>query len=147
VHTVGSYTGRLAQAVPVTPLPGNTAGRPARQAAAVALAVAGDEISRFPLLSGDHDLGLRGGTVRFTPGQTVLISFHGARWVTDARVDGSAWWNQSSGWVRARLTVHPAGGPVVRLTARWRPFGAQDQPAVIHGFAGAQRLTATAPAP
>jgi hypothetical protein len=45
--------------VPVKPLPGNTAGRAARQAASVALAAAGDEISRYPLLDGRHDRGLR----------------------------------------------------------------------------------------
>jgi pimeloyl-ACP methyl ester carboxylesterase len=146
VHTVGSYPRLLAGAVPAKPLPGNAAGRTARQAASVALAAVGDEISRFPLLSGRHDLGLRGGTVTFAPGSQVVISLRNARWVTDARIDGTARWNQSSGWVLARLSVHSAAG-VVRLTARWRPFGAQDQPAVIRGSAGGRRLAATAPAP
>jgi pimeloyl-ACP methyl ester carboxylesterase len=147
VHTVGTYPRRLADAVPVKPLPGNIAGRRARQAASVALAAVGDEISRYPLLSGRHDLGLRGGTVTFTPGRQLLISLRDVRWVSNARIDGTARWDQSSGWVLARLAVHPATGPEVRLTARWRPFGAQNQPAVIHGHAGTHRLAATSPAP
>ncbi len=147
VHTVGTYPRRLADAVPVRPLPGNTAGRAVRQAASVALAAAGDEISRYPLLDGRRDRGLRGGTVTFTPGRELLISLRRVRWVTDARIDGTARWDQSSGWAMARLTVHPEAGPVVRLTARWRPFGAQRQRAVIHGSAGKRRLAATAPAP
>jgi pimeloyl-ACP methyl ester carboxylesterase len=147
VHTVGSYPSRLADAVPVTPLPGNAAGRTARQAATVALAAAGDEISRYPLLSGLHDLGLRGGAVTFTGGNRVLVTMRNVRWAVDAPIDGTARWDQSSGWVLARLTVHPAGGPVVRLTARWRPFGPQRQRAVIHGSSAGRRLAATAPAP
>jgi pimeloyl-ACP methyl ester carboxylesterase len=147
VHTVGTYPRRLADVVPASPLPGNTAGRAARQAAEVALAAVGDEISRYPLLSTHHDLGLRGGTITFTPGHQLLISLRDVRWVTNARIDGTARWDQSSGWVLARLAVHPARGPDVRLTARWRPFGAQSQPAVIHGFAGTHRLAATTPAP
>ena len=147
VHTVGTDPRRLADAVPVRPLPGNTAGRAARQAASAALAAAGDEISRYPLLDGRRDRGLRGGTVTFTPGRELLISLRRVRWVTDARIDGTARWDQSSGWATARLTVRPQAGPVVRLTARWRPFGAQRQRAVIHGSAGKRRLAATAPAP
>ena len=67
--------------------------------------------------------------------------------MTDAPVDGVATWNSASGWVTARLTVRPDGGQLVRLTARWRPFGTQKQPAVIRGYQGARRLAATCPAP
>jgi hypothetical protein len=147
VHTVGSYPRRLADAVPARPLPGNAAGPAARQAAEVALAAVGDEISRYPELSGHHDLGLRGGTVTFIPGRSLRISLRNVRWVTNARINGIARWDQASGWVRARLTVRPAAGAAVRLTARWRPFGSQRQPAVIHGSAGGHQLAATAPAP
>ena len=150
VHTVGSYPRRLADAVPARPLPGNAAGRAARQAAVVALAAVGDEISRYPELSGHRDLGLRGGTVTFTPGRSLRISLRNVRWVANARIDGTARWDQASGWVRARLTVRPAAGAAgaaVRLAARWRPFGSQRQPAVIRGSAGGHRLAATAPAP
>jgi len=77
----------------------------------------------------------------------LLISLRDVRWVSDARIDGTARWDRSSGWVVARLAVHPADGPEVRLTARWRPFGAQRQRAVVHGSAGKRQLAATAPAP
>lgn len=147
IHTVGSYPLRLADAVPATPVRGNSAGGQALRAATVAIASVGDEISRWPLLDGNRDLGLRGGSVVFTSGNDLRITIRGVRWVTDAAIDGTAVWDQASGWVTARLTVHPDGGSVVRLTARWRVFGAPDQPAVIRGFQNGRRLAAISPAP
>jgi pimeloyl-ACP methyl ester carboxylesterase len=147
VHTVGSYPRRLAHARPAAAVAGNHAGRQALQAAAIAVASVGDEISRWPLLSGDRDLGLHGGTIRFTAGASLRITLRDVQWVTDAPIDGVATWNPSSGWVTARLSVHPGGGRVVRLTARWRPFGTQAQPAVIHGRQGTRKLAAICPAP
>ncbi len=147
IHTVGSYPRLLAQAVPATPLPGNRAGRQARRAAAVALASVGDEISRWPLLSGDRDLGLRGGRVAFSGGTDLKITLHRVKWVSDAVIDGTALWDQSSGWLTARLTVHPDHGAAVGLTSRWRVFGTQRQPAVIRGSQGGRRLAAEYPAP
>jgi pimeloyl-ACP methyl ester carboxylesterase len=147
IHTVGSYPLRLADAVPATPVRGDTATPQALRAAAVAVASVGDEISRYPELSGDTDLGLRGGQVRFSAGNELRISLRKVRWVTDATIDGTAWWNQSSGIVTARLTVYLAAGTPVRLTARWRPFGAQDQLAVITGAQGKRHLAAVCPPP
>jgi pimeloyl-ACP methyl ester carboxylesterase len=147
IHTVGSYPRVLADAVPARPLPGNRAGRQALRAATVALASVGDEVSRWPLLSGNRDLGLRGGRVAFSGGTDLKITLRGVRWVRGAVVDGTAVWDQSSGWVTARLTVHPDGGAVVRLTGRWRVFGTQRQPAVVHGSQGGRRLAAQCPAP
>ncbi len=147
IHTVGSYPRLLAAAIPASPLPGNQAGRQALRAATVAVAAVGDEVSRWPLLSGDRDLGLRGGRVAFSGGTELKITLRGARWVSDAVIDGTAIWDQSSGWLTARLTVHPHGGAVVRLTSRWRAFGTQRQPAVIRGSQGGRRLAAECPAP
>jgi pimeloyl-ACP methyl ester carboxylesterase len=147
IHTVGSYPRVLADAVPASPLPGNHAGRQALRAATVALASVGDEVSRWPLLSGNRDLGLRGGRVAFSGGTDLKITLRGVRWVRGAVVDGTAVWDQSSGWVTARLTVHPDGGAVVRLTGRWRVFGTQRRPAVVHGSQGGRRLAALCPAP
>jgi pimeloyl-ACP methyl ester carboxylesterase len=147
IHTVGSYPLRLAGAAPATATRGNTAGRQARQAASVALASAGDEISRRPLLDDDTDLGLRGGRVTFSGGHVVRISFSHVRWVANATIDGTARWNQQTDLVTAQLTVHPAGAAPVRLTARWRPFARQDQLAVITGSQAGHHLAAVAPAP
>ena len=141
VHTVGAYPRHLAGVAPATPAPGNAAGRRARQAAAAALASAGDELSRFPLLDGDRDLGLRGGTVTFS-GNGLLATLHDVRWVTGARTDGTARLDPATGLVTARLAVRYGGG-TVRLTARWLLFAAQDQPAAITGTAGSRRLAAT----
>ena len=147
VHTVGSYPRRLSQAVPATPRRPDTAGRLARQAASVAVASVGDEISRYPLLDDDTDRGLLGGQVRFTGGRIVRISLHRVRWVSGATIDGTAGWNQASGRVTARLTVHPAGAAAVHLTARWLVFGAQNRVAVITGTQGRRVLAATTAAP
>ena len=147
IHTVGGYPLRLADAVPATAAPGNTASRQALQAASAALASVGDEISRWPLLDDDRDQGLRGGRVRFSGGNVLRISLSNVRWVTNATIDGTARWNQTTGGVTARLTARTAGAAPVRLTARWRAFGTQDQPAVITGFQGKRRLAAVCPAP
>ena len=148
IHTVGGYPLRLAEAVPAQASRGNAAGRTALQAASVALACVGDEISRFPLLSGDTDLALRGGKVTFSGGNKLKVSFSDARWVGDATMDGTAVWNQATGWVNADLTVHITGVTApLSLTASWRVFGEQDQRAVITGSLGGKRLAATAPAP
>ena len=147
IHTVGSYPRLLRDAAAASPLPGNQAGRQARRAATVALASVGDEVSRWPLLSDDHDLGLRGGRITFSGGTDLRIALHGVRWVSDATIDGTAVWDQSSGWVTARLTVHPDGGAAVQLTGRWLAFGKQKQLAVIHGSQGGRPLAATCPAP
>jgi len=147
IHTVGSYPRRLADTVPASPRPGNQAGRQALRAATVALASVGDEVSRWPLLSGNRDLGLRGGRVAFSGGTDLKITLRGVRWVRGAVIDGTAVWDQSSGWVTARLTVHPDGGAVVRLTGRWQVFGSQRQLAVVRGSQGGRRLAARCPAP
>jgi hypothetical protein len=118
------------------------------QAASTALAIVGDEISRWPLLSGGGvDLGLRGGRITFSSGKVVTISLHDARWVANATVSGTARWNQASDFVTARLTARPAGASPVRLTAYWRPYGEPNQLAVITGSQGGKRLAAVTPAP
>ena len=147
VHAVGSYPSRLRDAVPARATAGNAASRTALQAAAVALASVGDEISREPLLSGHRDLGLRGGRVRFSGGRVLRIELRGYRWVSDATVDGTALWNRRTGAVTARLTVRAAGTATVRLTARWRVFARPGQLAVITGSQGTKRLAAVLPAP
>jgi pimeloyl-ACP methyl ester carboxylesterase len=146
IHTVGSYPRLLRGAAAATPLPGNQAGRQALRAATVSLASVGDEVSRWPLLSDDHDLGLRGGRITFSGGTNLRIALHGVRWVSDASTDGTARWDPATDTVTARLTVRYGGG-AVRLTARWLLFAAHDQPAVITGTAGSRRLAATMPAP
>ncbi len=104
-------------------------------------------MSRWPLLGDDHDLGLRGGRISFSGGSNLRLTLHQVRWVSNATIDGTARWDQSSGWVTARLTVHPDGGARVRLTGRWLAFGRQRQVAVVHGMQGGRRLAATCPAP
>ncbi|HWF79417.1 MAG TPA: alpha/beta hydrolase [Streptosporangiaceae bacterium] len=147
VHTVGSYPLRLAQAVPARPTKGNQLDRAALQGASTALASVGDEISRWPLLSGDSDRGLRGGHISFSGANVLEISFRDARWTAGAMINGTATWNQATDFVTAQLTVSLVGAKPVRLTAHWRPFGEQNQLAVIAGSQGGRRLAAVTPAP
>ncbi|HUJ07921.1 MAG TPA: alpha/beta hydrolase [Streptosporangiaceae bacterium] len=147
VHAVGAYPLRLAGARPATPRPGNTAGRQALRAVTVALASVGDEVSRFGELGGTRDLGLRGGTVTFRRGRVLTITLRGVRWVTDAAVDGRAWWDRKTGWVTASLTVRLARGAPVRLRARWLAYAAPGQIVVVTGRQAGTRIVAVAPAP
>ena len=147
VHTVGMYPLRLGHAVAARPVKGNAVGRKALQAASTALASVGDEISRWPLLSGGIDLGLRGGRISFSGTNVVKISLHNARWVAGETINGRATWNQAKDFVTARLTVRVLGARPVKLRAHWRPRGEQKQLAVITGSQGGRRLAAVTPAP
>ncbi len=147
IHTVGSYPEQLADAVPATASGGNTAGRTALQAAAIAVAAVGDEISRSAYLSSGTDLGLRGGTIVLTEGNKLTISLHAVRWVINATIDGTAVWNKSTGVVTAALVVHLAHGAPVHLSATWQPFGQPAKYAVITGSQGSRILRARCPAP
>jgi pimeloyl-ACP methyl ester carboxylesterase len=148
VHAVGSYPLHLAQAAPAQAVAGNKAGRQARQAATVAVDAVGDEISRSAYIFSGTDLGLRGGhvTLRSTA-SGLTVKLDAVRWVTDATIDGTATWNQSTGAVTARLTVHPRRGAVVRLKASWLVLGQPGQYAVITGTQGKAALAARCPAP
>lgn len=147
IHVVGTYPLRLRDAVPAVAARGNTAGPQALRAASVAVAAVGDEISRWPELAGDTDLGLRGGTVTFSGGNVLKITLTAVHWVADAAIDGTARWDQSSGWVTASLTVDPDHGALIKLTARWRPFGPRGESAIVTGTQGAHKLAARTPAP
>jgi pimeloyl-ACP methyl ester carboxylesterase len=147
IHTVGIYPRRLGAATAATPARGNQAGATALRAATVALASVGDEISRWPLISGNVDRGLRGGAIAFSGGNQLQIRLNAVRWVTDAAITGRAWWNQTSHRVLARLTVRTASGRVIRLTARWRVFARPGDRAVITGSVGRAHVAATAAAP
>ncbi len=147
VHTVGTYPLVLSDAVPAKPAAGNTASRTARQAAAIAVAAVGDEISRSPDLVSNTDLGLRGGTVTISAGNGVTFSLDAVRWVTNATIDGTATWNQATGVVTARLVVHLNHGAPVHVTATWQVFGQPGKYAVITGSQGNRVLRARCPAP
>jgi len=148
VHAVGGYPIRLANAAPARPSAGNTAGRLALQAGAVAVAAVGDEISRSKDLFTGADLGLRGGRVTITYGGTGLtMKLAAVRWVTDATIDGSATWDQATGAITAHVTVHPQHAAPVTVTAHWLAFAAGGQPAVITGSQSTSTLAATCPAP
>ncbi len=105
---------------PGEPAAWQPAGRQALRAATVALASVGDEVSRWPLLSGDRDLGLRGGRVTFSGGTDLKITLRGVRWVTRRRHR----WHRGLGSV-VRLGDRPAyrapgrrrGGPADRPVA------------------------------
>ena len=148
IHAVGGYPLRLAQAQPARATAGNQVGRPALQAASTALAMVGDEISRFPLLAGLGDLGLRGGKVAFSGGNVVKIKLTGARWVAECH-DQRDRELEPGQRLRDRGAHRDAGrsGQPVKVNASWRVHGEPDQLAVISGSQGSQRMAAVSPAP
>jgi len=84
-----------------------------------------------------YDLGVPNRTVLRVLGAVALAAATVGSTVAAGAADGP----------HAGEAAGPDAGPVVRLTVRWRPFGAQHQRAVIGGAAGKRRLVATAPAP
>jgi pimeloyl-ACP methyl ester carboxylesterase len=147
IHTVGTYPRRLADVTPATPTAGNTADPRALRAAAAAVASVGDEITRWPLLAGNRDRGLRGGRIRFSGGKLLTISLSGDRWVTNATIDGTARWNLRTGGVTAKLTIRTGAAAPVRIVAHWRVYAMPHQLAVITGREGTRHLAAVLPAP
>ena len=141
IHTVAAYPRTLSDVIPATARRGNTARTSALQAAAVAVAAVGDEIARKSYLVHDTDQGLRGGTIRFTPGhgEGTTITLQGVRWVDDATIDGTALRSAGNDRVVAHLTVRGPGNLVVSLAARWAPYQKLGQ-AFVSGHAGRARL-------
>jgi pimeloyl-ACP methyl ester carboxylesterase len=146
IPTLAAYPQHLADTVPATPQLGNQADPAALRAAATGVAVVDDALGRYGYLDGDHDLGLRGGSWSASGSTKVTFNFSAARWVPDASTSGSAVWDQATGSVVARLTVHRDGGPDVTVRARWNTTAATPAVTLTGGVQGA-RLRATLPTP
>ncbi len=146
VRVVGTYPSRLFAVTPARPHSGNNANLTGLRLAAVAAAVTGDAIWHFSYGDGVHGWGLRGGACHFAgPTDATRIAFSAYQWTTDTTVTGHALWNQTTGFVRAWLTVTgPGGSAIVRL--RYHDYVPHPK-ATFAGSYGGRSIRATMPAP
>jgi len=111
-----------------------------RKRANVALDAAGDAAIRYNYVDGSHDLGLRGGKIRYTAaaGSSYAATLSKVRWTSDSTVSGRVTFSPNALSGSGTLTISgPKGQP---LTCRISWHGAT---ASIH--AGGHRLHAPAP--
>jgi hypothetical protein len=147
VRVLGSFPRTLRQVTAAAAVAGNQAGRTGRRLAAVGAAAVGDAVWRWYYGDGVKGWGLRGGTFAFTyPGSRVGIRLHAVRWTTDTRVSGTVSWNQSSGRIRATLTVTGPVGVTAAVTLHYSDY-VRHPDAVLAGHVRGHRIAATMPAP
>jgi hypothetical protein len=109
IHTPGTFPRRLSGATGATVSSGK-AGVGARKAATVAVQAIGDATQSWWADDSGSGAGLYGGT--FSGEQTantVAFRLTNDRFVSNARVTGTATWRIGTGAVRANLTVRSAG--------------------------------------
>ncbi|MBE7189800.1 alpha/beta fold hydrolase [Jatrophihabitans endophyticus] len=91
------------------------AARRVRKLASVVVAEAGDAVVRWNYVDGRHDLGLRGGRVRYDRrGDPTL---HAVRWTVDSRLSGSV--RVHGRHAVGRLRVTGPGGRTYTAVVRW----------------------------
>jgi pimeloyl-ACP methyl ester carboxylesterase len=146
IHSVGGFADSLAQEPQITPAPGSVASPQSLELAAAAIQTAGDAYTRFYAAVGNHDTGLRGGTVTVTHnGQ--LLTLHHDRLIPGVAVSGTVALSPSKDPlnqydVLAHLTTTGGG----TFTARWTISGS-NAAAAISGTVGTQAIAGTTPAP
>jgi len=119
LHTAHAYPATFAAAAPATLSSGSDPGIDARRAATVAAGALGDATIRRFYSGVDQGPGLRGGSFTASGGSTTRLSLHGARFVSDAAVSGTATWHPGTGLVSGKLTVTTPAGARVTVTLSW----------------------------
>jgi hypothetical protein len=136
-----------ADAIPAVALPGNAASERERALASAALQTASDAIARWYVNYSGTDLGLRGGTWRYSQdGAVVHFMLDGARWARDLAVSGSIRWNQTDGVIDADLKLVADDGARGQVTGRWNDHRSY-APAILSGMLDGHALRASMPAP
>jgi pimeloyl-ACP methyl ester carboxylesterase len=104
----------------------------ARSLASMALAAGGDAATRWDYIVGDHDMGLRGGDVRYRPGRNGRTVAHlsRVRWATNAWVGGRVVFTENALAAHARLTIHMAE-KVWTFTAHWHTTGPHARASIV----------------
>ncbi|HEX6518870.1 MAG TPA: alpha/beta fold hydrolase [Streptosporangiaceae bacterium] len=147
VAVVGSFPSRLATVPTPTAASGNDAAADGLRAAATGVSAVADAIARQGFINGSSDSGLRGGSWSSSgSGATLKFTFTADRWVTDASVAGSASWNQTSGAVKAKLTISYSGDKTATVTVVWNTQQTL-VPVQMNGTADGKSLAATVPVP
>jgi pimeloyl-ACP methyl ester carboxylesterase len=144
VAMVPTFPKTLAAVVPAVAASGNSADADGLRAATVGSSVVADAIARYGYVNGTSDLGLRGGTWKNTGNTTLKFTFTADQWVTDAKVAGTATWNQTTGAVTSKLTVTYDGSDQATVNASWNTEQTL-VPVQLTGTANGATLAATTP--
>jgi pimeloyl-ACP methyl ester carboxylesterase len=115
IRLVNSFAETVAGVVPAVPAGRGDRSTPYdRHVAAAAAETVADALARWPNMTGDDGVGLRGGTFTVTGSPLVRFALHSDRWVENLPVGGRAIWDQLTGLVSALVLV-PGG----RLSMSW----------------------------
>jgi pimeloyl-ACP methyl ester carboxylesterase len=145
LHLVPSFSRKLDDVNPATPLKGNRATAKQLRAAAAAALAAADVLERSYEFGLSQGSGLRGGSYSAAPSNAAdRASLDGIRWTEDLAVSGTARLDARSASVRASLTL--SGASRGTLEAVWPTAGSSAQ-AELQGTIDGYRLHARMPAP
>jgi hypothetical protein len=109
VRAIGHYQTSYRETSPATARSGNHVGASGRRAAATAADTVVDAMDRWVNNYSGQQVGLYGGTVRFTGGRNVTLRLHGYRLTRDLAVSGTAHWDRYGHRLRCRLLPHVRG--------------------------------------
>jgi hypothetical protein len=118
IRTIGTFPATVSGAQPAH----GTGSRSLRQLASVALAAAGDAAIRYNYVDGNRDVGLRGGRIRYRPGNgtTYIETLTRDRWTADSTVSGTASFSPNGLSGHGTVTITGATGHPLRCHLAWR---------------------------
>jgi hypothetical protein len=147
VRLVPFFPIHAADATPAIAEPGNGADARQRSLASAAVQTAADAMTRWYINYSGHDLGLRGGSWRWTQdGAVARFTLQDDRWTKDLAVSGALAWNQHDGAVTASLIFTADDGTTGTVEAAWNDHQSLN-PARLSGRVGGRVLKAEMPAP
>jgi pimeloyl-ACP methyl ester carboxylesterase len=145
VRAVGSFPGSLA-AVPPLHTSSGQASPAALEAAAAGVLTAGDAVSRYPSMSGDHDSGLYGGSATAVSSTKIILT--GDQLVPGVPVSGTVTVTGTGEdkTVTAVLQVQGPGGLSVKVKSSWALYGGSAT-AAVSLTTGSATASGSMPAP
>jgi pimeloyl-ACP methyl ester carboxylesterase len=121
VHTLGAFATTVSGVTPATVSAGHESLLD-RRLAAVAVAAAGDAAYRYQYVDTNRELGLRGGSVRYSTdasGNVITAHLKGVQWTGDTWVDGSITTDYYGLGAAGALRIHDAAGHVLTVQMHW----------------------------
>ena len=145
IRTVDRFPITVAGAAAATATPGDSSTETDRQIASIAVGQVGDSIAEWGVMTGNDGSGLRGGTFTIDEGDTTTLTFTGAQFSTDVKVDGTATIDSSTGSVSADIDV-TSGSTTGHIVASWDEDAA-NATAMARGTLDGRPLSVSLPAP
>ena len=145
IRTVDRFPVHAVGATAATAAPGDASTDADRQIAAVAVGQVGDSLAQWGVMTGNDGAGMRGGTFTVDDGDTLTVSFNGAKLADDVSVDGTATIDQTTGKVDASLDV-TSGTTTGTIVASWNASDVEAS-ATARGTLDGRPVSVTMPAP